>query len=120
MGTIVRQDIPEKGAEITLVAAAGGGDVVDNRDGRTVLIIKNAHSSPQTVTVVVQDTNASTPKFGTTVKTDAVLAVTNAKEATLGPFPVAAYNNSSHELVITYSGVTNLSVGGVRYNKIGT
>ena len=114
MATLTVVDSPEAGG-VTFAAATSGGDVAPN-DGKTLLLVLNVHASlARTVTVTAQDTTANAPGFGAVTKADAVQAVETATLDVLGPFPTTAFNNSSGQIVITYSdSADSLTVAAVR------
>lgn len=88
------------GVSVAGVAANAGGDTFTNT-GAEVLIVKNGHSSPQTVTVVTSQTSD-----GLAVA-DRAVAVANGAEVALGPWPRYVYGST---VSLTYSGVTALTV----------
>ena len=112
MATLAVQDAPE-GGRVTFVPATGGGDVVPN-DGKTVLVFWNDDASLAIVTVTAQDTTANAPGFGAVTKADAVKSIAANTADVMGPFPTTAFNNSSGQIVVTYSSVTDLDVAAVR------
>ena len=112
MATLSVQNAPEAGG-VTFVTAAGGGDVVPN-DGKTVLLFWNDDSSLAIVTVTAQDTTANAPGFGAITKADAVKSIAADTADLMGPFPTTAFNNSSGQIVVTYSSVSDLAVAAVR------
>ena len=112
MATLSVQNAPEGGG-VTFVTAAGGGDVVPN-DGKTVLLFWNDDASLAVVTVTAQDTTANAPGFGAVTKADAVKSIAANTADVMGPFPTTAFNNSSGQIVVTYSSVTDLDVAAVR------
>ena len=112
MATLAVQNAPE-GCGVTFQTAAGGGDVVPN-DGKTILVFWNDDASLAIVTVTAQDTTANAAGFGAVTKADAVKSIASNTADVLGPFPVTAFNNSSGQIVVTYSSVTDLDVAAVR------
>ena len=114
MATLTRQSIVPAGLANTYAAAAGGGDVIDNSDGKTFLHVKNAGGGSITVTVTAQSTSLVTATHGTLTVANIAVAVGAAAEKIIGPFPKAAYNNASDQLAITYSGVTSVTIAGFK------
>ena len=113
MATLTVVDSPEAGG-VTFVAAASGGDVFPN-DGKTIFLILNVNAgSPRTITVTAQDTTANAAGFGAVTKADAVKSIAANTADVMGPFPTTAFNNSSGQIVVTYSSVTDLDVAAVR------
>ena len=116
MATLTVVSITESGtANPSFVAAAGGGDVADNAKGDTILQIKNGSGGALVVTVTAQTTAASDPSFGALTKLDASISVPASGEAYIGPFRKNAFNNSSSQLAITYSGVTSLTIAAFNF-----
>jgi len=115
MATLTRQQITEDGADITFTAAGGSGDVVDNSDGKTFLLIKNGDVSSKTVTIAEQisGTTVEDPTYGTLSKANAAVTVSAGTTASIGPFKKTAFNNSSNQISITYSATTSLTVAAM-------
>lgn len=107
MATLTVQEISRSAITPSYGAAAGGGDQFPN-DGRTYLHIKNGGGSSITLTIATQMT-----VDGKAVADDAI-AVTNAQERVVGPFPPAIYNDANGMVQLTYSGVTSVTVGAFR------
>lgn len=95
--------ISQAGVVPTYVAASAGGDTFPN-DGQTFLHVKNGHTSPQTVTV------NSTKQCDQGFDHDVVVAVPNASERMIGPFPIARFGRT---VSISYTGVTALTIAAV-------
>ena len=112
MATLAVQNAPEGGG-VTFVTATGGGDVAPN-DGKTVLLLWNDDASLAVVTVTAQDTTANAAGFGAVTKVDAVKSIAANTADVMGPFPTTAFNNSSGQIVITYSSVIDLDIAAVR------
>jgi hypothetical protein len=101
---------------VSLAAATVSGDAYVN-DGRTFLVVTNGGGAPITVTVAVQRTTIKVPGAGTV--TFAAIPVTVAAGATKWiSVPQGPYNNSSGRVVVTYSGVTSVTVGAVRVPQL--
>jgi hypothetical protein len=113
MATLVRQKIVGSGLTPSYAACAGGGDVVDNADGRTFLHVKNGSGGSITVTVTAQDTSAQTVTHGTLTVANIAVAIPAGQERMIGPFPKQAFNNASKQLALSYSGVTSLTIAAV-------
>ena len=103
MATLTSQEINHTGVFATYVAATGGGDQFAN-DGRHFVFIKNGHSSPQTVTANSQSLCDQGADH------DIAVAVTNAEDRMIGPFPPSRFNDSSGFVQLTYSAVTLLTI----------
>lgn len=88
------------------VAANVDGNFFPN-SGKEFIHIKNAHTSPQTITINSQ-TNCNQG-----FDHDDAVVVTNAQERMIGPFPKDRFNDGSGYVQITYSGVTALTLAVV-------
>src|SRR4051812_29207661 len=97
------------GATFTPASAAGGGDVFPN-NGKTFLYVKNGDSGSHTVTITPQNTLGA----GYTISPIAV-AVGAGAEKLIGPFDPQYFNNSSGQAVVTYDGVTSVTVKPVSF-----
>ncbi len=104
MATLTVYTPSVSGATFTAVAATVGGDVVPN-NGKTVLYVKNGGGGSITVTITPQNT---TPSGFSLAPVAVVLATT--VERMIGPFDPQYFNNSGGQIVITYSGVTSVTV----------
>lgn len=93
------------GATFSPASAAGGGDVFPN-NGKTYLYIKNGDSGSHIITITPQNTVGAP---GYTVSPIAVTVLTTAQKL-IGPFDPAIFNNSSGQAVVTYDGVTSVTV----------
>jgi hypothetical protein len=107
MSTLTNQSIVAAGLEATYAACAGGGDDFVN-SGKDFIHIKNGHTSPQTVTINSQA--ACNQGFDH----DIAVEVTNGEERLIGPFPKDRFNNASDKVLLTYSGVTALTIAILR------
>ena len=113
MATLTVQTITESGKVATYASCEGGGDVVEN-DGSVFLHLKNASGGELTVTITAQTTTVDTSLYGDLTKANATQAIAASGEAFIGPFPPSAYNNTSSQIAITYSGVTSLTIAALR------
>lgn len=113
MATISEQTFDEAGTDLTLTAAASGGDDFANQ-GQQFLVIKNGDASSKTVTVTAQNTSFESSTYGNAVKENQSLAVAAGSVGVMGPFPVQAFNDSNGKAQITYSAVTSLEVAVVK------
>ena len=116
MALIARQNQVEAGLDLVLTAAAGGGDQVDNADGKTIVIIRNGGGASITATVTAQNTSFGNQlePIGQITKTNVARTIAAGGIAILGPFPTAVYNNTSNQIALTYSGVTSVVVSPVK------
>jgi hypothetical protein len=113
MATLTRQKIVIGGLQHTTQAAGGSGDVVDNSDGKTFLLVTNNSGGSINVTVTAQQTSVNTGTHGTLTVPNNVVAVANGATKLIGPFPKQAYNNASKQLAISYSGTTSVVVAAL-------
>jgi len=113
MALITPQQISEAGtADLTLTAAAGGGDTMTWKKG-LLLFIVNGSGGSITVTIAEQVSGTiSDVTYGDIEKADATLAVGAGNTGCIGPFTAKSFS-SSGVITITYSGVTSLTVAGV-------
>lgn len=109
MATLTAQEIVEAGLEASYDAATGGGDDFVN-NGKEFIHVKNGSGGDITVTVTAQRTITNKAGFGPMTKSDSAVVVTAGEERFIGPFPISAFNNSTGKAVITYSGVTSLTI----------
>jgi hypothetical protein len=116
MATLTRANVIETGLTLAAVACSGGGDVVDNSDGKTFLYIKNASVGSITVTIAAASAAASIsdPKFGLLAKSNLGVVLGAGVEKIIGPFKKQGFNNASDQLAITYSGVTTLTIAALK------
>jgi hypothetical protein len=117
MATLTRQQIVTAGLLATYSSAGVSGDVVDNRDGKTLLHVKNASAGAITVTITAQDTSTPVAGYGDLTVSDITVSVGAAAEKFIGPFPRNAYNNSSDQIAVSYSAVTSVTVAAVYIDK---
>ncbi|HEY4721446.1 MAG TPA: hypothetical protein VII92_06340 [Anaerolineae bacterium] len=112
MAAITIQTLTDAGVVPTYAACTAGGDTFAN-DGKTILHIKNGHTSSQTVTFtsVVSD-----PPPGTAVANE-VITVANASEKMVKPVKQSGFNDASGLVAVTYSGVVSLTIAAI---SIGT
>ena len=112
MATLTVQAAAETGGH-TFSSAASGGDVFAN-DGRTLLVVNNASGGSLTVTVAAQNTSPTIDGYGPLTKGDGGGAVAAGATGVFGPFPTVPFNNASGQAVVTYSGVTSLTVAAIK------
>lgn len=107
MSTLTNQSIVAAGVKATYAACAGGGDDFVN-SGKDFIHIKNGHTSPQSV--IINSQAACNQGFDH----DITVEVTNAEERFIGPFPKDRFNNTSDKVLLTYTGVTALTIAILR------
>lgn len=95
------------GVAPTMVAAAGGGDSFHNTGVQQVLLA-NGGASPTVVTF-----DAPNPdNFGTIdASHDYEVTVPAGASRWVGPFPTGRFNNETGHVQMSYSSVTDLTVG---------
>lgn len=108
MAVLTVQSSALTGTELAAYAsAAAGGDSFAN-DGTIMLHVKNGGGAPINVTAVAKTAcNQGTLH-------DAVVSVTNGKEALIGPFPTSRFNDVNGKVSITYSAVTSVTVAVIK------
>lgn len=102
------QSIAVTGTVGTYAAATAEGLSFEN-DGHVFLHVKNAGASPCNVTIQTPETR------GGLAVAEQVVAVTNATEKLIGPFPVAQYNRPSGgsdggKVYVDFSYLTSVTV----------
>lgn len=98
------------GTTMTPVAANAGGDSFPN-DGLTFLYIKNASGGALTVTFDALGPAAVSPEGAIAYNADVTVSVPAAGERLIGPFKdFGRWNDVNGRVVMTYSGVTTLTV----------
>ena len=116
MAAITPQQISEAGvADLTLTAAAGGGDTFVHY-ATLMLLIVNGSGSPITITVSEQlatNTEPTNTIYGSLTKSDATLVVGAGDTGIFGPFAAKSFKDSSGNINVSYSGVTSLTIAGI-------
>jgi hypothetical protein len=107
MATLTVYTSDDAGTAVTFAAAAGGGDQMPN-NGKTILMVTNGGGGSIDVTVTPQAT-----VFGGYSLANVVVAVAAGATKILGPYAPEYFNNSSGRAVITYSGVTSVTVAAL-------
>ncbi|HYG02106.1 MAG TPA: hypothetical protein VD927_06640 [Chryseosolibacter sp.] len=113
MATLTRQEITQSGLVASYASAGASGDVVDNRDGKTFLHVKNENGGSVTVTIAAQSDSLEVPGYGTLAIADITEAVADGAEAFIGPVPRNAYNNASHQLEVSYSATSSVTIAAL-------
>ena len=93
-------------------SCASGGDVMPNAPN-TFAVFENKSGTSITVTFVAQNTTVDVEGYGTaiaTASTTAVIDDSGTEEYAFVALPPIRFNNSSHQVSITYSAVTSLKV----------
>lgn len=115
MATLTAQEYDESGNDLTMSAAAAGGDQFANPNEDIELVIVNNDASGKTVTVTAQNTSFEDDAYGNSVKQDQSVTVSaSGGVAMMGPFPKRAFNDGSGNVQITYSAVTSLEIAAVK------
>lgn len=107
MALLATQPITRAGVAPSYAAAAGGGDTFT--PGPSVFLhVKNTSGGAITVTVVTPRTDA----LGNAIADNTISVPATTGDRMIGPFPYEAYADPTTGVAnITYSGVTNLSIG---------
>lgn len=113
MATLTRQKVVIGGLGYTTASAGGSGDVVDNSDGKTFLLVANGSGGSINVTVTAQVSSLNTATHGTLTVSSNVVAVAAGASKLIGPFPKQAFNNSSKQIAISYSSATSVTVAAL-------
>ena len=102
------QQIARTGLEPAYVAAVPADGHKFQNTGREFLHVKNGAAAPINVTV-------QTPGLvdGLAVA-ELVVAVTNAEERMIGPFPTNIYNQAGNMVYVDYSSETSVTVAVIR------
>lgn len=94
------------------VAATGGAGDQWVNTGRELFYIKNGGGGGITVTF---DSPATCSFAGAAIAAhDNVVSVGAAEERLIGPFPAVRFNNAAGDCIVTYSGVTSVTVAVIR------
>lgn len=107
MALLTPQSSAVTGTNLTMSAAAGGGDTIVG-GSTTYLLVRNGDASPKTVTIVRPGTT-----YGT-ADPDISLAVPASGIAIFGPIPSEFADPADGQVDITYSAVTSVTVAAVR------
>ena len=115
MATLTPAIIAEGGVALAAVAAAGGGDQFANpNDARTFLEVINGGAGAITVTITAQTASFNVPGRGTLTKANGGGSVAAGATKLFGPFAADAFNDSSGNVQVSYSGVTSVTVQAFR------
>lgn len=104
MATLTAVAPAREANELTMVAAAAGGDEFVN-DGKKLLVVKNADVDALTVTITTQMT-----VDGEDVA-DKTVSVPAGETHLVGPFPPNVYNDGDGKVQIGYDDETDVTVG---------
>ena len=106
--TLATQQIVRTGLTQALAAANADGSYVPN-DGRMFLRVKNTNGAPITVTVETPGT-----VDGLAIGDLAVVIPATTGDKVIGPFPPDTYNQSDGTIKVTFSAVTDVTIGAFR------
>jgi hypothetical protein len=113
MAAIARTQMTRNGGSaVNAAAASGGGDTLDNKEGKSVLYVKNGSGGDITVTIAVQNASGSDPIRGPVTFQNLAITVVAGTEKLIGPIAPGAYNDGNGLLNITYSATATVTVQG--------
>ena len=114
------QTIVQAGLTHTTVAAASAGNTFTN-DGKTFLLVTNAHASAaRTVTVTTQQTAVNAPGFGNIPVANDVIAIPALTTKLIGPFPRTKCNDINGLVTVNWSdSAADLTVAALKLTKEG-
>lgn len=107
MALLPTQSVKLAGTAITYTPAAAGGDTFPP-SSRSELRVKNGHTGPQSVTIVVPGNT----RWGQ-AEPDITVSVPAGAEYAFGPFPPELADPADRSVHVTYSAVTALTVAVV-------
>ena len=106
------QNIVRTGLEATYEAAVAGDGHYFVNTGKEFIHIKNAHTSPVTVTIDTPGTVDGHAIGNLSVE------ITNAEERLIGPFPAALYENANGQVVFTFDVITATTLAVVKLGSL--
>ena len=110
MAALTIQKVAESGLTASYASVTASDTVVNN--GNIFIHVKNGGGGSTTVTITAQKTKADNSSFGKLTKSNATKAIASGAEAFIGPFS-PAFNNSSGNIVITYSVTTSVTIAAL-------
>lgn len=108
MAALTVQNVARTGLAPSYASAAGGGDTIAN-DGAVLLHVKNGGGSSINVTIT-----STAPAGVGLAQANVVVAVPNAGERMIGPFPPGSFNDANGLTAVGYSAVTSVTVAAIR------
>jgi hypothetical protein len=109
MATLTVHSVARVGVAPTYAAAAGGGDAAPVGD-RNWIQVKNTSGAPITVTIATNPN--ATPFAGTSLSVESFSVPATTGDIIYGPLTPQLYADVTTGMAtITYSGVTNLTIG---------
>ena len=106
------EKVSESGLKPTFSSCNSGGDTFDNDSSeRTYIRVNNGDASQHTVTVNLEDSDASVPGFGTVTKSAVSVDIPAGEERSIGPFPQRAFGYNPD---IQYDAVTSMTIAVVK------
>ena len=117
MATLTAQKIVLGGVTPSYAASDVAGETFSNT-GDVFLHVKNGDASPHNVTIVTQATTVDKEGYGSITLSSEVIAVANAGEEMIGPFPQSRFNDPSGDVSITYDDVTSMTVALIKLPKV--
>lgn len=98
------------GATDANMVAVAASDVVDNADGKTLLVVSNQGGSPDTVGITVQNATQYNAAGSALTASSVSQAVAAGERRVFGPFSPEIYNNTSGQITITHSFTTSVKI----------
>lgn len=120
MAQLSIQKIVESGLQHTFANAdTANGDKFKNLSGKVFLALKNTGASSATVTINAIPTTKNDPELGLLTKSDPAISLGAGEEKLVGPFKKGAFNDSSADVSIEYSGAgaADVDVAALELNE---
>lgn len=83
---------------------ATNGNSAANRNGDVFFLIYNAGADTNVVTITAQNTSKDVAGWGTLTKSDNTVSLTAGQRKMVGPFRSRPWNDSSGNIILSYSG----------------
>lgn len=106
MAQLSIQEISESPLEPTMSTAdTSNGDKFKNYEENVFILVENTDdTNAAVVTVTAQDTSENIPGFGSMSKSSITVNLATGEKNLVGPFPRKAFNDSSEDVSLAYSG----------------
>ena len=110
MSLLSNKSISETGEIQTLDALTEVSNTFEN-GGNEFIFVENTSESSITLTVTTLTTTVENPLFGALTKTNPSITIAAGATATLGTFPVAAYNDENGIVTFVVSAYAGVNLG---------